>query len=49
VNKGSHKASKYVKVWAKNVFDEWRKFWGYNLEKSIIDLFESENIFQVSC
>lgn len=49
VNKGSHKANKHVKLWAKNVFDEWRKFWGYNLEKSIIDLFESENIFQVSC
>ncbi len=46
VNQGSHKASKHVKLQVKNVFDEWRKFWGYNLEKSIVDLFKGEKIFQ---
>jgi hypothetical protein len=49
VNKGVHKANEHVKLWAKNVFDEWRKFWGYNLKKSIVDLFESEKIFQGNC
>ncbi len=45
VNKGSHKANKHVKIWVLNVFDEWKKLWSYNLEKSIVDLFENEKIF----
>ncbi len=33
VNKGGCKASKYVKVWPKNAFNKWQKFWGYKMKK----------------
>jgi len=43
VNKGECKASKHVESWAKNAFNEWRVFCGFNMEKSSVDLFKDEN------
>jgi hypothetical protein len=32
-------------MWAKNAFDEWREFWGFNTKKSITNLAEDGKIF----
>lgn len=32
VIKGGHKVNKHVDLWAKNAFDEWRKFWRYDIK-----------------
>jgi hypothetical protein len=36
--------SKHVKLWAMNVFDEWRLFRGFDTTKSITDMFENEGL-----
>jgi hypothetical protein len=40
VNKGGQKLSKYTKLWAKNAFDEWKLFHGFNTMRSIVDIFK---------
>jgi hypothetical protein len=42
VNKGGHRTSKHVKMWAKNAFDEWWEFWGFDTKNFIIDLAKDE-------
>jgi len=42
VNKGGQRVSKHVELWAKNVFDEWKLFDGFNTTKFIVDLSEDE-------
>jgi hypothetical protein len=36
------KARVAIKMWAKNAFDEWREFWGFDTKKFIIDLAKDE-------
>jgi hypothetical protein len=43
VNKRGCKASKHVESWAKNAFNEWRVFYGFNTKKSSVDLSKDEN------
>jgi len=43
VNKGGQKVSKHAKLWAKNAFNEWKVFCGYDTNKSIIDIFENKD------
>lgn len=43
VNKGDYKASKHVESWAKNAFNEWRAFCGFNMKKSSVDFSKDEN------
>ncbi len=43
INKRGCRASKHVELWARNVFDEWWVFRGFNIEKLIIDIFEDED------
>jgi hypothetical protein len=53
INKGGCQASKHVELWARNVFDEWWVFHGFNIEKLIIDIFEDEdfvmNLVEMLC
>jgi len=42
VNKGGQRTSIHVKMWAKNAFDEWWEFLGFNTKKSIIYLVKDE-------
>jgi hypothetical protein len=44
VNRGGCRAVKHSEVWAKNAFDEWQKFQGHNIERSIADLSKNEDI-----
>lgn len=44
VNQGGHRAKKHLQVWVKKTFDEWRKIWGYNIERSIVDLSKDKDI-----
>jgi hypothetical protein len=39
---GSRKSNKHVKIWAKNAFDEWRRFYGYKTNMSIADMLKKE-------
>jgi hypothetical protein len=41
---GHHQINKHVQLWARNAFDEWRIFCGFDIEKSILDFLESEMI-----
>jgi hypothetical protein len=43
VNKGVHRASKHVELWARNALDEWRMYDGFDIGKFIVNLLESEN------
>jgi hypothetical protein len=38
VNKDGQRTSIHVKMWAKNAFDEWWEFSGFDTKKSIIYL-----------
>ncbi len=38
--------SKHVKLWAMNAFNEWRLFHGFNMAKSIVNLFENEGLIK---
>jgi hypothetical protein len=31
VNRGGQRASKHAKLWAKNAFDEWQVFQGFDM------------------
>jgi hypothetical protein len=42
VNLGGRRASKHVKLWARNAFDKWRQFHGFNMTKLIADLSKNE-------
>jgi len=44
VDKGGLRVSKYVKLWAMNVFNEWRLFHGFDTTKSITDMFGNEGL-----
>jgi hypothetical protein len=46
VNKGGRRMNKHVELWAKNVFDEWKLFDGFNTTKSIVDLSEDEGLIR---
>jgi hypothetical protein len=39
VNKGGLKMNKHTKLWAKNAFNEWKLFHGFNTMKFIADNF----------
>jgi len=43
VNKGGRRVSKHVELSAKNVFDEWKLFDGFNTTKFIVDLSKDES------
>jgi hypothetical protein len=43
VNKRGCKASKHIESWAKNAFNEWTIFCGFNMKKSSVDLSNLEN------
>lgn len=43
VNKGGWRVSKHAKLWAKNAFDKWRSFCGFDINKSITNLLEDES------
>jgi hypothetical protein len=36
--------SKHIKLWAMNVFNEWRSFRGFDTTKFVIDLLEDESL-----
>jgi hypothetical protein len=42
VNKGGHTTNKHAELWAKNKFDEWKKFHNYDTKKSIVHLSKTE-------
>jgi hypothetical protein len=44
VNKGVHRASKHIELWARNALDEWRMSHGFDIGKFIVNLLESENL-----
>jgi len=46
VNKRGQRMSKHVKLWAMNAFNEWRLFHGFNMAKSIVNLFENEGLIK---
>jgi hypothetical protein len=46
VNKGGQKVTKHIELWAKNVFDEWKLFCGFDTTKSIVDLSEDEGLIK---
>ena len=41
---GGERRSAHSETWARNTFDEWRRFRGYSLEKTIGELSEEEDI-----
>lgn len=41
---GGERKSRHSEIWALNVFDEWRAFKGFGIEKSVADLYEEPNI-----
>ncbi len=43
VRKGGYRENKYDKLWAKNAFDKGRRFWGFDIKKCMIDLYENED------
>ncbi len=43
MNKGNHKASKHVKMWINNAFNECKNLWGFNTDKFIINLLDNVN------
>jgi hypothetical protein len=45
VNNGDRQLSKQLKMWARNAFDEGRKFWGFHIKKSIANLSEDLDFF----
>lgn len=47
INKGNQRKDKHAKMWAKNVFDEWRVFQGFDTMKSITNLLEDEHVVMV--
>jgi hypothetical protein len=44
INKGMHRANRHVELWVKYVFNELRKFQGYDIQKFIENLSKSEHI-----
>lgn len=42
VNKGVHRGSKHIELWARNALDEWRMSHGFDIGKFIVNLLESE-------
>ncbi len=38
------KTIRHVEMWAKNAFDEWWEFWGFNTKKSIANMAEDGKI-----
>ena len=41
---GGERRSLHSEIWAKNAFDEWRRFRGISTEKTIGELFGEEDI-----
>ena len=41
---GGERRSLHSETWARNAFDEWRRFRGYSTEKTIGELSEAEDI-----
>jgi hypothetical protein len=39
---GGRRSNKYVEIWAKNAFDEWRWSCGYETNMLIADLLDKE-------
>ncbi len=48
VNKGGWRMGKQTKLWAKNVFDQWRMFCGYDMNKYIVDLSKNKILLKIS-
>jgi hypothetical protein len=46
MNKGNHKVSKHAKMWINNAFNECKNLWGFNIEKSIVNLFDNVNVIK---
>lgn len=46
VNKGGRRMVKHAKLWAKNAFDEWRLFCGFDTIKFITNLFENKGLIK---
>jgi len=44
VKANGERKSKHSEKWAENAFNEWRKFRGYSVEKSIADMSEEVDI-----
>ncbi len=42
VNKGGWRVNKHIKLWAMNMFDEWRLLRDFDTRKSIVDMFKDE-------
>ncbi len=38
---------KYIELWMKNVFDEWKLFYGFDITKFIVNLFEDEGLIKI--
>jgi hypothetical protein len=43
VNMGGCRPNKHVEIWAKNAFDEWWQFRGYETNMSIANMLEKED------
>ncbi len=44
MNKGGWRVNKHVELCTKNTFDECKVFWGFDIEKFIIDFFEMKKV-----
>jgi hypothetical protein len=42
VNMGGHRSTKHVEIKAKNAFDEWQRFCGYETNMSMANMSEKE-------
>lgn len=43
VNKGGQRINKHAELWAKNAFDKWKVFRGFDTTSSIVDLSKDES------
>jgi hypothetical protein len=43
VNKWGWRMNNHIKLWAKNAFNKWRLFRGFDTMKFIVDLFQDED------
>jgi hypothetical protein len=47
VNKGNQRLNKHSEIWARNAFDAWHEFRGFDIKKSIANLSKDLNAIMV--
>jgi hypothetical protein len=43
INKSDLRMNNHIKLWAKNRFNKWRLFCGFDIAKFIVDFFKDED------